>query len=91
MTASGQTVNGAAEWTVARGTTGSTGSDEDHNNSFWQRYSVEFDSHLLDPRLLKYNAQASLLTDSLTFMQEKLGADPGIRKNPGQIPPYNPA
>jgi hypothetical protein len=61
-----QAVNGTAEWTVSRG---SSMSDEQayDNNSLWQRYTVDYQSFLLDPRFLKYNGELSYRNNRLTY------------------------
>jgi len=64
--AQAQAVNGTAEWTVSSGSSNSDGQPYS-NNSFWQRYSVGWASSLLDPRLLKYDADVSFRTNSLEF------------------------
>ncbi len=61
-----QVVSGVAEWTVANGSSTSDGQPY-ANDSFWQRYTVAFNSALIDPRLLKYNADVTFRTNSLTF------------------------
>lgn len=59
-----QALNGAAEWTVARGSNRSDGSRYD-NNSFWQGYTLGYDSAIWDPRLLKYSTEISFRTNSI--------------------------
>jgi hypothetical protein len=63
--ASAQVLTGAAEWTVARGTT-QTDDQPYENNSLWQRYTLDLQAPLFDPRLLKYDAGISFRTNSLT-------------------------
>jgi hypothetical protein len=64
--ASAQSLTGAAEWTVARGTTQSD--DQPYvNDSLWQRYTLDLQAPLFDPRLLKYDAGLSFRTNSLTY------------------------
>jgi len=69
-TARAQAVSGVAEWTVANGTSTSDG-EPYANDSFWQRYTVALNSALIDPRLLKYNADVTFRTNSLTFGGEE--------------------
>lgn len=72
--ATAQVVNGTAEWTVSRGN--SVSDDEPYdNNSLWQRYTVEYQSFLLDPRFLKYNAELSYRNNRLTYGSTKAGQD----------------
>jgi hypothetical protein len=61
-----QAVSGVAEWTVANGSSTSDGKPYS-NQSFWQRYTVAFNSVLLDPRFVKYNADVTFRTNGLTF------------------------
>ena len=64
--AGAQTLSGSTEWTVARGADQSD-DQTSVNNSFWQNYTVGFDSFVVDPRLLKYNAGVSFRTNHLSF------------------------
>jgi len=69
--AAAQTVSGLAEWTVSNGS--STSDERPYSSqSFWQRYNVRFGSALLDPRFLKYDADVTFRTNSLTFGHENL-------------------
>jgi len=61
-----QSVSGLAEWTAASGSNTSDG-EPYSNQSFWQRYSVAFSSVVLDPRLMKYNADFTFRTNGLSF------------------------
>jgi hypothetical protein len=64
--AQAQTVNGTAEWTVTRGTNTSEERPSD-NNAFWQRYTLGYLFPILDPRLVKCDAELTFRTSSLTF------------------------
>jgi hypothetical protein len=64
--AQAQTINGTAEWTVTRGTNTSEDRPFD-NNAFWQRYTLGYLFPILDPRLMKCDAEFTFRTSSLTF------------------------
>lgn len=64
--ASAQTLNGVAEWTVANGGNASDGQDSG-NNSFWQLYTVGYSTPILDPRLMKVNSEFSFRSNTLTL------------------------
>lgn len=59
-----QIIAGAAAWSVGRGTSASDGQPS-QNSSFWQDYTLGYTGSLLDPRLLKYNAEIAFRTNSL--------------------------
>jgi hypothetical protein len=62
---SAQTLDGTAEWTVAKNA--STSNSQDNiNNAFWQHYALGYTGALWDPRLIKLNSEISFRTDSLT-------------------------
>jgi len=63
--AQAQIIAGAAAWSVGRGTSASDGQPS-QNNSFWQDYTLGYTGSLLDPRLLKYNAEIAFRTNSLS-------------------------
>jgi hypothetical protein len=60
-----QTLDGTAEWTVAKNASTSN-SQENINNAFWQNYALGYTGALWDPRLIKLNSEVSFRTDSLT-------------------------
>jgi hypothetical protein len=64
--AAAQTLNGAAEWSITRGTSESAGQPYDNDN-LWQRYTVGYQAPLLDPRFIKYDTEVSFLTNSLSY------------------------
>jgi hypothetical protein len=62
----GQTLSGAAEWTVTRGANDVSSGESTANRSFWQRYTVGFETPILDPRLAKCSVDASFRTSGLS-------------------------
>ena len=59
------TLDGSAEWTVAKSSSASN-NQTNGNSAFWQNYAVGYSSSLWDPRLVKFNTEGLFRTSSLT-------------------------
>lgn len=71
-----QALSGTAEWTVMRDS--STTNDQlNANSSFWQNYVVGLSAALLDPRLVKYDAEVSFRTNAVTGRRSNQGDQEG--------------
>ena len=67
VAAQAQTISGSIEGSGGAGASTSNGVAQS-NNSFWQGYTLGFESPLINPRLIKLNTEVSFRAGSLNFM-----------------------